>query len=58
MAADLVQLATSFGAPGLLVAFMVWDRTTQNRISKDRIDADLKMATAMTLLTERISHVR
>jgi len=58
MTADLISLAGEFGAPGLLVVFMVWDRRERNKLDADRTKADIEMATAMTLLAERLNHVR
>lgn len=58
MTADLIALASQFGAPGLLIGFMIWDRTQQNAINKSRVEADLEMAKGLTLLAERVNHVR
>lgn len=55
---DIVQLASQFGAPGLLIGFMVWDRSIRNKMDRDRTEADVKMAEAITLLSERLNHVR
>lgn len=54
MTGDIVALASSFGGPGLLIAFMIWDRSVQNKLTQSRIEADLKVATALTLLAERV----
>lgn len=51
---QLIALATSFGAPGLLIAFMVWDRRENARLAEKRIAADIAMAQAMTLIAERV----
>jgi len=58
MTQDLISLASQFGAPGLLIAFMIWDRTQQNALAKIRVEADLEMAKGLTLLAERVNHVR
>lgn len=58
MTADLMSLASSFGAPGLLIAFMVWDRSQANKLAAERTAADVDMAKAITLLAARLDHVR
>lgn len=58
MIEDLLALAQNYGPPGMLLAYMIWDKLGQRKVDRERIDADLKMATAMTLLTERVGHVR
>ncbi len=54
MSEQLISLAGTFGAPGLLVAFMVWDRTAQTRLSEKRIAADIRLAESMTTLAVKI----
>ena len=67
--ADLLALAGQFGAPGLFIAFLIWDRREQAAAAKDRakadqdiaekrVQADLDMAKSLTMLAERINHVR
>lgn len=58
MTGELMQMASSFGAPGLLIAFMIWDRKEQNKINRERIQADLDMARSLTLLSAKLDHVR
>lgn len=60
MTADLMQTATNFGGPGLLIAYMIWDRVQQNKLTKERTAADVEMARAITLLTAKLDgiHVR
>lgn len=55
-----MQLASNFGGPGLLIAFMVWDKTAQNKLAEKRTAADVSMAQAMTLLAAKLdsSHAR
>lgn len=57
MSVELVNLASQFGAPGLLLLFMVWDRKERNLLDKARTEADIKVATALTTLAERLNHV-
>lgn len=54
-------LATQFGAPGLLIGFMVWrellhrsDRKAELDVTRDRIEADKSMASALSALTVTI----
>lgn len=58
MTADIVAIAANYGPPGMLLAYMIWDKVGQNKLAKERIEADLKVATALTLLSARIDHVR
>lgn len=59
MTEQLIEALLGTGGPyAVLVAFMVWDRWGQNKLAKERIEADLKVATALTLLSARIDHVR
>lgn len=54
MTEQLVQLATTFGAPGLLIAYMVWDRSGQMKLAEKRIAADIKVAEAMATLAVKL----
>ena len=58
MTDQLIGLAGQFGAPGFLIAFMIWDRREQNALTKSRTAADIEMAKAMTTFAERLPHVR
>jgi len=70
--ADLIQLLNQMGPmgpSGMFVGFLIWDRIQQNKahqdreaqtqaITKERIQAETEMAKSLTLLAERINHVR
>lgn len=58
MTDQLIALAGQFGAPGFLVAFMVWQQLQRNTMDKERIAADLEVAKSLTLLAERMNHGR
>lgn len=52
---DLVlELFKQFGAPGGMLAFLFWDRVQQNKLTKERAEADLEVAKALTLVAERV----
>jgi hypothetical protein len=64
MISELLQVAAPYGPVGMFLAYFVWrderrDRREERRelrreeMDKDRIEADLKVAVAMTLLAER-----
>lgn len=64
-ASDVVALATQFGTPGLFVGYFIWREHAERRdarekakkeheLARARIDADLELARAMTLLTVTI----
>lgn len=54
MTSDLINAALNLGPSGFLIGFMIWDRTQQNRLTKERTEADLEMARAMTLLAAKV----
>jgi hypothetical protein len=58
----IAQLATQFGAPGLLIGYMVWDRLLRRKdeqaerledlaIKRERIDSDRALTTTLATLT-------
>lgn len=58
----IAQLATQFGAPGLLIGYMVWDRLLRRKdeqaervedlaIKRERIESDKSLAGALATLT-------
>lgn len=64
-ASDVVTLATQLGAPGLFIGYFIWRETMERKdarekaekeheLAKARINADLELARAMTLLTVTI----
>ncbi len=57
MSADLIQLASGFGAPGLLIAYMVWDRRGQMALAEKRIAADIEVARAMATLATKFDAI-
>ncbi len=54
MSEQLITLASSFGAPGLLIGYMVWDRREGTRLAEKRIEADIRVAEAMATLAVKI----
>lgn len=50
---DLIQLLQ--GGPWVsMLGFMIWDRTQQRKLDRERIEADLQAARAMTNLAAEI----
>lgn len=54
MTSDLINAAVNLGPSGFLIAYMIWDRVQQNKLIKERTEADLEMARAMTLLAAKV----
>ncbi len=52
-----MQLASSFGGPGLLIAYMVWDRRGQITLAEKRIAADIEVAKAMATLAVKFDAI-
>lgn len=57
MTEQLFTLFGQFGAPGAMLAFMVWDRMEQRKLTEKRIAADIAQAQAMTLIAERVGNL-
>lgn len=66
---DIMKLAAEFGPSGVIIGYLMWERYSRDRreekkdeqrgtIEKERIEADLEMARALTLLSERVDRVR
>lgn len=64
----IAQLATQFGAPGLLVGFMVWrellhrsdrkaERDEDMLIRKERAEADKALASSLSALTVTVQNM-
>lgn len=58
----IAQLAAQFGAPGLLIGYMVWDRLLRRKdqqaervedlaLKRERIESDKSLAAALATLT-------
>lgn len=69
MTEQLLAIAASYGPAGLLILYFVWreekrDKREERRIERieqilqDNAEADKETAKALTLLTERVAHVR
>lgn len=59
MGADSVlQLASDFGPMGLMVAYLMWRELRTEKLSKDRIETDKALASAMALLTAAITGMK
>ena len=54
----IVDFAKQFGLAGPFVTYLIWERTTRNKLDADRTAADVEMAKALTQLSERLNHVR
>lgn len=64
----IAQLAAQFGAPGLLIGYMVWDRllrrkdddssrAEENQLRKERIEADKSLAASLATLTTAVQQM-
>ena len=56
--ADVAEFAKQFGMAGPFVAYLIWERKERNALDEKRVAADIKQAEAMTLMAERLGHVR
>ena len=58
MEAGLISLASQYGAPGLIILYLVWERLTVGKeraqIDRERIEADKALAASLAALTTTI----
>lgn len=57
-ASELLGLASQFGPMGLFVGYLIWRELRNEKLSRDRIETDKSIATAMALLTAAINGMR
>ena len=57
-AGELMSLAGQFGPLGLFVGYLIWDKTQERKLAKERIETDLELARSMTLLAARIDGMK
>jgi hypothetical protein len=57
-ASELLGLAGQFGPMGLFVGYLIWRELRNEKLSRDRIETDKSIATAMALLTAAINGMR
>jgi hypothetical protein len=55
---EILQIAGQFGPSGVFIWYLIWQQRRQDQISEKRIDADIKMTQAMTLLTSAVENLR
>jgi hypothetical protein len=55
---ELLGLAGQFGPMGLFVGYLIWRELRNEKLSRDRIETDKAIATAMALLTAAINGMR
>lgn len=54
---QLTALGQTFGVPGLMIGFLIWDRITSNAIQVKRAEADIKIAEALNGLGKDYDHL-
>lgn len=50
----LIEALGQFGPMGLMVGYLVWREQRRDKIDRDRIEADVKMAEAISILTVKL----
>ena len=51
---DLLALANQFGPWAVLAAIMVWDKSQERAIAKERAEADKQLAVSLALLNATV----
>ena len=51
---ELITLLGQFGAPGLMVAYLIWDKKGSRQVEVARADADKALAASLAALTVTI----
>lgn len=54
---QLTALGQTFGVPGLMIGFLIWDRIQSNSIQIKRAEADIKIAEALKGLGKDFEHL-
>ena len=49
-AADLLELIGQFGPMGLMVGYLIWRETRNERLARDQVAATKELAVALALL--------
>lgn len=57
-AGDMLQLAGQFGPMGLFISYLIWERTQERSLARERIETDKAVASSMTLLAAKIDGMK
>lgn len=58
MEATIIELAKLFGAPGLIIGYLIWEKATTGKermqLDRERIATDKELASSLAALTTTI----
>jgi len=57
-AGEVLQLAGQFGPMGLFIGYLMWERTQERSLARERIETDKAVASSMTLLAAKIDGMK
>ena len=57
-AGDILQLAGQFGPRGLFISYLIWERTQERSLARERIETDKAVASSMSLLAAKIDGMK
>lgn len=57
-ASILSQIITGFGPAGAFVGYLIWQQMRRDKIDTERVQTDVKLATALERLTATIENNR
>ena len=57
-AAEAVQLAGQFGPLGLFIGYLMWREIRNEKLSRERIETDKLVASAMAILAAKIDGMK
>ena len=55
---NLLQLAGQFGPMGLMVAYLIWRETRNERLARDQVAATKELAVSLALLKAAVEGLR